>query len=239
MEAARTDESPSRIIRWVAVGALGGLILGLMASLLIRPPIEDRQGLEVALASDGSVHAVFLGGSLTDGAWVTAEAAAFNQRVAYGLGVPVTIDRGGVNRSSLDDVMPILKITGEVNLVVIELGSGNLYTDRTPPDEFAPQYRELLDKVRERAADSALVCLGVWAGTGNAEQYDKRISSECVSHGGVFVPIADIYDEPGMRGPAGVTVPGGVSDDFHPNDSGHAAIAERILSNLRLEESED
>lgn len=234
MDANERRESPALIARWVAVGVLLGVILGLMASLIIREPFDSESGLPVAHGEDGVVQTVFLGGSLTDGAWASTEAATFRQRVAYGLDVPVTVSRGDLHGSSLADALDTSRVPLDSELVVVELGSTDYYVEKTSAQAFAAEYGRLLDSIRQRAPDAALVCLGIWAGSANSTDYDRAISMACVNAGGAFVPLADLYDEPGMRGPAGQPAFGGTSDDFHPNDAGHAAIAARILENLTV-----
>jgi len=220
----------------MAVGALVGIILGLLASLLVRPPIVVDNRLLIELGQDDAVHAVFLGGSLTDSRFATSESAGFRPLVADGLGVPVDETRGNAaSESKLEAVALNAQIPATTNLVIIELGSTDVYVNRTDPQQFSADYRDVLNRVRLLAPSSQITCLGVWGGSQNVATYDKLMSDRCFAVGGAFVPLADIYETPGMKGPAGLDVYQGISDDFHPNDAGYSAIAQRILGTLRTE----
>lgn len=235
MSTPRIVAPPAQILKWVAVGALGGLILGLLASLLIRPQVDTDLRLVVPSSESGQISALVIGGSLADGFYASTEGAAFSTIVAAGLGPDVTVGRGSVTHSTIAQATEEAVIPPSTGLVVIEIGSTDVYQDEISPAEFATQYRALVDKVRERSPGAVIVCLGIWGRTAVAEPFDEFISRPCIDAGGVFVPLADIYDDPSMKGPANTETFLGTSDNFHPNDSGHAAIAQRILDNLRVE----
>lgn len=235
MSTPATVAPTPQILKWIAVGALGGVILGLLASLLIRPQVDTDPRLIIPQSDAGEINALFIGGSLAEGFYASTESATFSALVAAGLGTSVTVGRGEVKDSTLAGATAQAVIPPTTGLVVIELGSTDVYEETVSLTEFAAQYRALVDKVRERSPAAALVCLGIWGRTAVAEEYDEFISRPCLEAGGVFVPLADIYDDAAMKGPAGVEVFLGTSDNFHPNDDGHGAIARRILDNLRVE----
>lgn len=236
MTSAQGVAPTTQILKWVGVGLIGGIILGLLASLLIRPPVDTRTGLVVTPSVTGEINSVFLGGSLTDGRYATAEDLAFRSLVAEGLPVEVTTSRGELSGSSLADALLTTVIPDDANLVVIELGSTDVYEGGATPVQLGLAYAELLDRVTSASPGVAVVCLGVWGRAGLAEVFDDEISARCVDIGGVFVPLSDLYDTPGLRGPAGVETYLGPSDDFHPNDEAHAEIADRILRSVRVED---
>ncbi|MET0865056.1 MAG: hypothetical protein ABWZ98_12040, partial [Nakamurella sp.] len=62
-----------------------------------------------------------------------------------------------------------------------------------------------------------------------AARLDTIIKDLCEARGGVFRSMSDISEVAENKGPAGVPAFEGLSDAFHPNDRGHAAIAERML----------
>ena len=62
----------------------------------------------------------------------------------------------------------------------------------------------------------------------------RVIETECLSRGGTFRKMSDIFADPSSRGPAGLVKYGGVSDDFHPNDLGYERISERLLGAIAL-----
>lgn len=130
-------------------------------------------------------------------------------------------------------VVSILAVPAEVDLIVIELGTNDSL--HTPPWRFAHQYDELLTMVRESSPEAPLVCLGLWRHAWRAWPYDRSIKRLAQKHGGTFVPLSDLYSMREHRGPAGVvtdTPSRWVRDNMHPNDAGHAAIAERLVSAL-------
>lgn len=66
-------------------------------------------------------------------------------------------------------------------------------------------------------------------------RWDALIGERCAENGGIYIPIADLYDYSPNRLPTGVTAFGGyTTDGFHPNDAGHAAIYNRVANWLRL-----
>jgi hypothetical protein len=58
------------------------------------------------------------------------------------------------------------------------------------------------------------------------------VHTSCDSHGGTYVPLNELYDIPGARGPVGRLTPFGISDAFHPNDFGHLLIGRTIVQGL-------
>lgn len=234
MDAAPRREPIGLIARWVGVGVLFGLVIGLAAAVVVRSPSEAPTGLAVVVPASGDVEMTFLGGSLTNGSGATSEADTFVQRIVDGLGVPSVVNRGDTSGSSLSDVLETVHVPLGASLVVVELGSTDFYVEKTSPERFAEEYAQLLAAVRQRTPDAAVVCLGIWAATANATDYDRAISDACSQEHGHFVPLADLYDDAPLRGPEGRPTIVGPGDTFHPNDAGHAAIASRVLDSLRV-----
>ena len=121
-------------------------------------------------------------------------------------------------------------------LVVMEIGTSDLGPGPTPIAIAEAQYRDLLDRVRDEAPDAQLVCLGTWFEASGGFKLNTSIATQCRMRGGYYVDLAAIYQTPVNRGPADQRAIGldGISDDFHPNNSGHAAIAQRLNSALKL-----
>jgi len=184
--------------------------------------------------ADGSIGAVFLGDSLTYGLFASSEAAGYRPQVVAALNeiAPVQATRGGQTGNTVQTVGESATIPGDTGLVVLALGTNDVWN--TPVPDFTAHYTALADKVQTSAPNAAVICLGVWANADGARNYDPPVRDNCERIGGTFVPIADLFDEAGMRGPSGVEAFGGVSDDFHPNDAGYAAIADRVKAALRL-----
>lgn len=191
------------------------------------PPTYPRQG-------DGAIGAVFLGDSLTYGLFASSEEAGYRPQVINALSTvaPVNASRGGQSGNTVATVSASANIPPDTGLVVLALGTNDVWN--TPVADFEAQYRALVEKARTSAPDAVLVCLSVWANPDGARNYNPPISSACERAGGEYVLISDLFDMEGMRGPSGVEAFGGVSDDFHPNDAGYAAIAQRVKEALRL-----
>ena len=119
------------------------------------------------------------------------------------------------------------KIEPKVDLAIIELGTND--SNRLSISEFTREYGRYLTSVRLKNPHSRIVCLGVW---GRSPTFDEEIERECARVGGSFIDLLPVYSDSSNRGPAGTTTEEGVSDEFHPNDRGHAAIAHLILDDV-------
>lgn len=192
------------------------------------PPEFPRQ-------ADDAIGAVFLGDSLTYGLYASSEDAGYRPQVVSALSsiAPVNATRGGQTGNTVATVSASATIPEDTGLVVLALGTNDVWN--TPVTDFAAQYQGLVSKVRESSPNAELVCLSVWANPDGARNYNPPISSACEAAGGTYVLISDLFDAEGTRGPSGVEAFGGVSDDFHPNDTGYAAIAQRVKEALQLQ----
>ncbi len=131
-------------------------------------------------------------------------------------------------------------------VAIVEAGTNDWLGQRPagpcPPtelDAFAAGYCQLLDRVDDGRA-AALVCLGIWGPKGQRgriggrlAEYEAAISAACEVRGGVMVTLSPVYEEAAARGPAERRTPFGVSDEMHPNDQGHARIAELVIDAVR------
>lgn len=115
----------------------------------------------------------------------------------------------------------------DVDVVVLEVGANDV--GKTTVREYAADYRELV-AAAERGTPRLVVCLGPWNDAARTAAYDRVVGRVCDGDGRVHVPLSDLYDTPGMRGPAGAATELSPRDDFHPNDDGHAAIARRVAA---------
>jgi acyl-CoA thioesterase-1 len=76
-----------------------------------------------------------------------------------------------------------------------------------------------------------------WAPTAGSRtvRFDALIAQRCVENGGLYIPVSDLWDYSPNRLPTGVAAFGGyTTDGFHPNDSGHAALASRVLEEMLI-----
>lgn len=222
---------PGRVVGVIAA-ALAALLLGLVIALLMRPPIVDDPRLTVPRGDDGHVDAVFVGGTLTDSVFASKEELGFRPLVMSQLGPGATESRGGVESSPLREAADALDVPPNTDLVIIELGSGDVWS--IPDAEFGVEYEHIIAQVRAMAPDAALVCLGVWNDSIAAALYDPVVSTPCLRAGGRFIALSDLFETPGMRGVAGEPAYPGPADGFHPSDAGYRAIADRIVAELAL-----
>lgn len=132
----------------------------------------------------------------------------------------------------LQDIASGFAIPRGAALAVIELGTNDLVTN-TDTAVFARRYKEYLNRVAAASPDAKLLCLGVWGpAAGRAAALDAAITAGCDAHGGEFVSLKELFDTAANRGPAGASVWLGTRDTFHPNDAGHAAIADAVLKRI-------
>jgi lysophospholipase L1-like esterase len=132
-------------------------------------------------------------------------------------------------------VASIKAVPSSADLAVVELGTNDVV--KTPLSNFRRDYRHLLSLIRRTSPAARLLCLSVWQGGQSVDPerspYNAVIASECRT--GVYVNITDLALNRGYHGPANrrTFVQTQLSDTFHPNDAGHAAIAAAILERLR------
>jgi lysophospholipase L1-like esterase len=186
--------------------------------------------------ADRALRVLFIGDSLMWGSFASDESLTYRARVTAALsaGGPVEAATvGGPGWSAAEAAEDLPEVTGPFDLVFVEVGANDSVA--LTAAQFGRDYAALLDGVRTLAPDAALVCDGVWNGPELATALDRELRPVCAEHGGVVVPLSRLYVDETLRGPEGSVVPGGgVRDQFHPNDEGHAAIAEAMLAVLEL-----
>lgn len=176
----------------------------------------------------GKVRMLVAGDSLAAGFFASEKARGFTSLVADAVG-PVEMTTAAQAHQTLTTVAAVTDVPAALDLAVIELGTNDVGIP-TPLVDFEQQYVGLLDRIRASSPTAALVCLGTWTSDGGA--YDEVIARTCRERGGIPVGLADAFADPANHGPAGRETINGEGDEFHPNDAGHRAIAERILSAL-------
>lgn len=189
----------------------------------------------MTLEQDETLRITYLGDSLTAGLHATTEQDAYRTQLTSAVA-----GGGPFEESGLRIVGGTVKQTLEGNaefprdqhLYIIELGTNDI--NEVDHRIFSEQYEQLLLRVREGSPDAALVCLGTWRPPSRGANYDLVIRQECESFGGEYRRMADLEADPTHKGPAGEETYWGPSDDFHPNDAGHAAIFERAMSAIEV-----
>ncbi len=186
--------------------------------------------------ADRPLRVLFIGDSLMWGSFASDESLTYRARVTAALSArgPVEVATvGGPGWSAAEATEDLPAVAGPFDLVLVEVGANDSVA--LTAARFGEDYAALLDGVRTLAPDAVLVCDGVWNGPELATALDRELRPVCAEHGGVVVPLSRLYVDETLRGPEGSPVPGGgVRDQFHPNDAGHAAIAEEMLAVLEF-----
>ena len=191
-------------------------------------------GVPVVRPADRPLRVMFIGDSLMWGSFASDESLTYRALVASALEAdgPVDVVRvGGPGESAAEAARHLADEEPPVDLVLVELGANDSVA--VEPGQFGADYAALLDGVRALAPEAGLLCAGVWNGPEIAAGFDRELRPACAEHGGLVVPLSDLYVDETLRGPKGSVVPGGgVRDEFHPNDAGHRAIADALLAAL-------
>lgn len=180
-----------------------------------------------------SPRVMFIGDSLLGGLYASKESATWSAHVISTLKSEVgDIEVVPAPRKDLPPGTPtstssfdLSRIPDDLGLAVVELGT-NDSGGTVSLGLFAKQYSLILDRIRSTSPNSYILCLSPWP---PSSPYTTIIVSACTTRPRTsYVDISKFFDAPGMRGPAGQTTPFGLSDDFHPNDAGHRAIADSV-----------
>lgn len=245
-------------MRVVAAAVLAGSV-ALTGCAYSPPPVSDRvqayYDKSVAASSKpaptakvaplvvkqagGSLRVLFAGDSLTGGLHASTQAKGFKWLMLDAIEKQVgAVDEmsSALSGGTTLEVSAKYEVPTKLDLAVVELGT-NDKAKATPIPAFQKAYVDLLNKIKAGSPSVALVCAGVWEdvnGGPDALPYNNVISKECTARGGKFVTLTPIYKDPTTIGPVGVPAYGGVSDDFHPNDTGHRDIADALLAQIKL-----
>lgn len=170
------------------------------------------------------------GDSLAEGYYATTVDQGFASLLAEDLDAdPTVVGVAGARAfriaAAVEDVT-----AGEepYDVVVLEAGANDVGVSSQA--DWRAGYERLLAAVTATSPNATVVCLGPWESPRRTRAFDTVVRRLCRDH--VYLPLSDLYAEPGSRGPAGTSTELGTSDDFHPNGAGHAAIADRILEDI-------
>ncbi|NRD27267.1 SGNH/GDSL hydrolase family protein [Frigoribacterium sp. VKM Ac-2836] len=223
-----------------SIVTLAGCVAGPRVSESTSPPAGSGSSAPASLAPEVTsnvsvtrgatpLKTLFVGDSLTAGLYASAADRGFRPLMVQALEAngPVTEDQGFQVDATTSEVRQVASVGTDQDLAIVQLGTNDV--DATPLPTFEADYGETLRAIRESSPGVVFVCAGVWRGADEAAAYDDVVQSECAAQGGAFRPMSDLFEVDSNRGPAGRVAQGGVSDDFHPNDAGYAAIAHRLL----------
>jgi acyl-CoA thioesterase I len=199
-------------------------------------PLAGPTVLAVPRPSAGAaVHVGFVGDSLTFGLYASDAAHGWAKTVLAGMQSRYGSVEGEFDDKSGATVRQLMQrrpLPTQLQVAFVELGTNDV--PHTPVAKFERQYRDLLDQLHSGSPGVRIMCLGTWGpGTGRNAVINHAIMTLCAAASAVYVPLDSLYLQSSNRGPAGRPELGGSSDDFHPNDTGYAAIARLVLSHLR------
>lgn len=234
--ALRSRSSTAMLVALAA--ALCATAVG--AAMFGQPqPARDPENVAtVSVEAGAPMRVTFVGDSLDHGLYATTADRGFHSLMvqSWRTGGAVTDtplnSLGGTTTTALGN----RDIPRDQDLVVVELGTNDV--TRISHQSFRQNYHELLNRIKGASPDAALLCIGPWRPADTGGRYEIIIKDLCEAGGGVFRSISDLAENDGMSGPADEPTKYGLSDDFHPNDRGHQAIAERMLGAVTVTRQE-
>lgn len=193
------------------------------------PEVPDVKPVLTLSRGEGPLRVLIVGDSLTGSLYASTEEAGYQPSMirALEVGGEVTTKLGHRTGSKTADATGLTELGDNEDLAVIELGT-NDYNVTSIPD-FIEAYRAIIAAIQSASPNVKVLCVGTWQPLQYGAPYDRIIKSECEAAGGVYRALFDLHANQANRGPAGNAVFGGTSDNFHPNDTGYAKIAERLL----------
>jgi acyl-CoA thioesterase I len=130
------------------------------------------------------------------------------------------------------------KVAIPSDIVVVELGTNDWGT-AMPLEQFRTEYRDLLRLVESASPRATLICTGAWADKTEINPlgltvlpYDSVVQQQCAERHGQYVDLVATYSDPANHGPGGRRTFLGLSDWFHPNDLGHHALADAVMTTV-------
>lgn len=199
------------------------------------PAPENTTRARATVPAGDTFRVTFIGDSLDAGLYASERTLGFHPLMVdvWRAGGPVTDtplnSLGGTTEKALGNT----DIPGGQHLVVVELGTNDV--TRTDHNSFRRDYEQLIARLVEASPDAALLCVGPWRPRDAARRFEVIIKDTCEGRGGTFRSISDLAEDPDFRGPADEPTEFGPSDEFHPNDLGHRAIAERLIGAVTVD----
>ena len=96
-----------------------------------------------------------------------------------------------------------------------------------------------MDGLRAASPQATLICLDAWSDPSKVDRlgvqvavYDQTVQQSCAAVQGRFVDLSSSYADPAYHGPPGRLTAHGPCDRIHPNDAGHAHLAELVLADV-------
>jgi lysophospholipase L1-like esterase len=189
----------------------------------------------------GGGKVMFAGDSLTAGFYAVTAADSYRAQLetwltAHGGLTYETLSVYGAN--SAGAAANAAAITASApDLLIIELGTNDCsgYPSYVPvdPDVFEDNLRAIADAALAGNPSCCFAFLSVWQAAPSRNSYNVKLAAVAVAYGGVYVSLSAIKDNAANSAPSGVSTYHGDSDGWHPNNTGHAAIAAAVISALQ------
>jgi lysophospholipase L1-like esterase len=173
-------------------------------------------------APAGAVTVVALGDSITAGFGTTAGTNDYVSRLSSRTGVAI-INAGRIGDTTGDALnrLDSTVLSRNPDIVIVFLG-GNDVIQSVPLQQRISNITTIAQRIRQRGAAVILVDLG----TGVLDAFGGALPGIAAQTTSRYVPgvLEGVYGVPGL-----------MFDAIHPNDAGHAIIADRIEPALRAE----
>lgn len=197
--------------------------------------VKDARTIDLSFPTGRPLEVMLAGDSLSHGMYSSSEETAFRSLVQAELSKYGPVNWHDINQPGATTKVIAGKPSPATNLdlVIVELGTNDNWIN-TPVEQFKAAYAGYLDKLRVESPNTRLLCLGPWskADPGTVE-LEAAMSEQCVSRGGKFASLSEFAANRSYNSTQGTqSWVGVVSDSSHPDDDGHLAISERILSHL-------
>jgi acyl-CoA thioesterase-1 len=178
----------------------------------------------------------FAGDSLASGYYSSVQEKAYRPLVVKYLEHFGSVEAIRATKRPAEKLFEIGNVEGipdrDVDLAIIELGTND--AGRTGLTKFSKAYQGLIDNIRKGSPRTQIICVGVWGGEGARKgQYDNAIRNVCGANDSVYVDLTAKFTAD-SHGPAGTDTWAGPSDNFHPNDKGHRAIADLLIERISV-----
>lgn len=192
--------------------------------------------IRLKFPADRPLRVLFAGDTITGGYFASTQTKGFSQLISASLASHGDVEevRGPNTGGKVDTLGGLESIPSGLELAILQLGTIEV-GERDDVAKFSDEYATMLRNLKARSPTAAIICLSAWQSSEiNVGAYDRVIREQCRIVGGQFVDVRPVFADLRNRGPEGVKTWAGVSDEFHPNDAGHQAIADKVLARIKL-----
>lgn len=182
-----------------------------------------------------------MGDSLTSGYFATTEQNDFVNKLSTllseNMGFSVTTAEAGKYGGLLSGGLEGLKDVNSQspNLITVEFGSSDCGPqNHVDPKIFETELNSLIDGLTVKAGKGPIIVLvTTWNQGTMGDPFDQVITEVGDERHIPVVNVKPIWSKPTTKGPANLNTFNGLSNAFHPNDDGHAQIAQAIYEQIK------